>query len=173
MPLTDNILEVYEDALELASKYEVNFVALGRCLLFLLEHSPNLFKGVCVEGDIGPRKAYYLASLARRVHKLGIPEARLIDIGWSKAEVISNKLTKSNWKAWFALAEQHSVHDLKIIMRGEKPTPGTRCVLLYFKPDQYERFSAAVVANGGASTGVGLSDMETAVMAILEKVEGK
>jgi hypothetical protein len=72
----DNLFDKYEDALELASKFEENFVELGRLLRFLQDHNPNLFKGVCKETGLSPRKAYYLASLARQIEKLAIPDKR-------------------------------------------------------------------------------------------------
>ena len=161
--------DVYEDALELASKYEENFVELGRKLRYLLDHTPNLFKGVCKETTLSPRKAYYLARLAKQIEKLGIPDQALIDVGWTKVAAIGLDFTKANWRELLKHAKEHNVRDLKIIAQGGKPVPGTRCVLLYLKPAQYEKFAKAILANGGKANGPGLANTERALMAIVAK----
>ena len=78
-------------------------------------------------------------------------------------------LTKANWKELIKLAQQHTVRDLKIIMSGGTPIPDTRCVLLYFKPRQYDLFAKAVFQNGGIANGTGLKNKERALLKIIEK----
>jgi len=165
----DDIFEAYEEAIDLASKYEENFLELGRKLRFLQDNNHNLFKGVCKETGLDPRKAYYLARMSRQIEKLGIPDQQLIDVGWTKVTVIGLHLGKANWKGLLKLAHEHSVRDMKILMQGGTPVPGTRCVLLYFKPLQYEVFAKAVLQHGGNLSGQGLTNTERALLNLIKK----
>ena len=63
----NELYKAYDDALELASKFEENFVELGRRLRLLQDNNQNLFKGVCAKTGLDLRKAYYLASMARQI----------------------------------------------------------------------------------------------------------
>ncbi len=73
----NELYKAYDDALELASKFEENFVELGRRLRLLQDNNQNLFKGVCAKTGLDLRKAYYLASMARQIDKLSIPDQQL------------------------------------------------------------------------------------------------
>jgi hypothetical protein len=170
-PPQGDLFDKYDKALELAAKFEQNFVELGRLLHYLQDHNPNLFKGVFTETALSRRKAYYLARLARQIEKLTIPDQLLIDVGWTKVAVIGLHLTKSNWKDLIKLAKQRTVRELKIIVEGGTPVPGTRCVLLYLKPRQYAIFAKAIVHNGGKENGVGLANKERALMNLIAKAE--
>jgi hypothetical protein len=63
--------------------------------------------------------------------------------------------------------EQHNARELKLIMNGSRPTPGTRCVRLYLKPTQYDRYARATVAHGGKMVAGSLKDRERALMNII------
>lgn len=169
----NELYKAYDDAIELASKFEENFVELGRRLRLLQDNNQNLFKGVCAKTGLDLRKDYYLVSMARQIDKLPIPDEQLIAIGWTKASAIGMYLTKANWKELIKLAEQHTVRDLKIIMSGGKPIPNARCVLLYFKPRQYDLFAKAVLQHGGQASGSGLTNTVPALMKIIEKAMAK
>src|SRR5271155_3212970 len=171
MPGMDDIFDAYEDALELAFEFEENFVELGRKLRYLQDNNHNLFKGVCFKTVLAPRKAYYLARMARQIEKLGIPDQQLIDLGWTKVAAIGLHLTKANWRELLNLARRHTVRDLKIVAEGGRPVPGTRCVLLYLKPGQYEAFAKAILQHGGKAKGPGLKNTERALMNLIAKAE--
>jgi hypothetical protein len=166
---TDEIDKAYEDALQLAFKMEDNFLALARKLRFLQDHNPNLFKEVCFKSGTDSRKAYYLTRISRQIEKLRIPDQQLIDVGWTKVEVIGPHLTKENWKQLVMLARENTVRNLKIVMEGGKPVPGTRCVLLYFKPRQYEVFAKAILQHGGHPNGQGLANTQRALLNLIKK----
>ncbi len=168
-PSQDRLFDAYEDALELASKFEENFVELGRLMRYLQDHNHNLFKGVCAKTVLDPRKAYYLARMARQIERLGIPDQQLIDLGWTKVAAIGLHFTKANWRELIKLAQRHTVRDLKIIVQGGTPVPGTRCVLLYLKPQQYELFAKAILQHGGEAKGPGLKNTERALMTLIQK----
>jgi hypothetical protein len=167
--MTRDLFEVFDEAVQLASSVEDNFLQLARRLRKLQDHNSNLFKGVCSQTGLGRRKAFYLAKIARQIEDLAIPDPQLAAIGWTKVEAIGKHLTKVNWQNLLALAHEHSVHDLKIVMKGGRPIPGTRCVLLYLKPSHYALFANAIVKHGGRIKGVGLAGKERALLALIEK----
>lgn len=103
----DEIDKAYEDALQLAFKMEDNFLALARKLRFLQHHNPNLFKEVCFKSGMESRKAHYLTRISRQIEKLRVPDQQLIDVGWTKVEVIGPHLTKENWKQLVKLAREN------------------------------------------------------------------
>ena len=101
-----------------------------------------------------------------------IDNAELAGIGWTRAETIAPHVTLENCNSLVAQAAQHSTRDLKIIMAGGRPVPGTRAVILYLKPKQYARFAKAVEAHGGTSIGGTLTNKEEALMNLIDAVGG-
>jgi hypothetical protein len=53
--------------------------------------------------------------------------------------------------------------------QGGRPVPGTRRVLLYFKPREYEAFAGAIVKHGGAASGPCLTNKEQALLNLIQK----
>ena len=171
--MTNDLFTVFDEAVELASSVQENFLELGRRMLYLNNHNRNMFKGVCFKTGLDRRKAIYLASIALQVEELAIPDKQLLVLGWTKVEAIGKHLTKTGWKDVLALAKVYSVRELKVIVKGSMPVPGTRCVLLYLMPSQYELFAEVVVKHGGKAKGAGLTGKELALSSFIEKTKAK
>lgn len=146
-----------------------NFIEAARHLREVQDETPELFAMVVKHTGIGMRKAYYLAEIDRRFRKLGVDRNRLRKIGWTKVQIIGRHINKTNLEELLSLAEKHTAYELNALMRGEEPHPDTRCVVLYFTPEQYEAFEKAVLANGGVKSGRGLLGKEEALVKALAK----
>ena len=146
-----------------------NFIEAARHLREVQDETPELFAMVVKHTGIGMRKAYYLAEIDRRFRKLGVDRNRLRKIGWTKVQIIGRHINKTNLEDLLSLAEKHTAYELNALMRGEQPHPDTRCVVLYFTPEQYETFEKAVLANGGVKSGRGLLGKEEALVKALAK----
>ena len=126
--------DVFEKAIDLATKAEENFIELGQLLRQLQDQDRDLFRQVCEYSQLDLRKAYYLAGIDRQIGGLQIPSALLLKVGWTKVQIIGPHLDADNWPSLVAVAAERSAHELKVILAGKRPVDGTRCVLLYLKP---------------------------------------
>lgn len=160
-------------ALRLAANYEETFIELGQHLRLLMDEAPELFQQVLDQTNLGSRKAYYLARIARQTEHLPIPKAQLAAINWTKAKTICEVLTKDNWQAWLELAEIHTDRDLKRLIKGLPVVAGTRSVLLHFDPKDYRVFVRAIRAHGAKRKGTSLLGKEEAIMRLISIVEAQ
>lgn len=169
--MTTSLKDTFDEAVNLTVTFEDNFVKLGRLLRKLQVEDKELFHQLIEETGISRRKAYYFAAIARQFEGIAISDAELGGIGWTRAEILGPHVTRSNWRAMLKLAQEHSARNLRIAVNGGTPVEGTRCVLLYFKPHQYERFAKAVAAFGGKVVGETLKNRERALMNIIAAAE--
>ncbi len=160
------LTEIYNECIALAAQKD-NFVQLGRLLRKLQVEDNELFKQLIEEAGLKRRMAYYLAEVARRFEGIPISDDQLTAIGWTKAAIIGPHVTRGNWPKLAALAEEHSAHDLQIIMDGGMPIPDSKRVILFLKPTQFERFSRAVLAHGGQQKNGSLKNKERALMNLI------
>ena len=160
-----------EQAKSLSADFDQNFVALGKVLTQLRDISAADMKQFCNEAGISTRKAYYLIALTKKIEPLNIPAADLAQIGWTKLVVIAKVLTADNWQGHFALALISTTRDLTNTMKGVRPTPGMRSMVLFFKPDDYAKFAKSVLAHGAKQDGAHLLYREDALLRIFDKLE--
>jgi len=161
--------ETFDRAVRLAARFDDDFMELGRLLKRLQERDHELFKQVCGETHLDRRKAYYLVQIARRVEGLPIPRERLARIGWTKMQLVADQLMRQNWREMLELAEQHTARGLKAVLAGKRANE--RCVVLYLRPKDYQRFANALLKHGARPNGAGLLNKEQAVMALIELAE--
>ena len=169
--MTQSKEQMFDEAVRLADKFEENFLQLGDLLRRLKEQDRELFRKVCAQSGLGTRQAYYLVRISRRVSKLAIPATLVIKIGWTKMSVIEGILTEGNWSHVATLALIHTLHELKIIVAGGQPVPGTRPVLLYFTPAESARFSVVLMRHGGMMDSKKTYAREKALMAVFDRLE--
>ncbi|MET1046272.1 MAG: hypothetical protein ABWX70_06155 [Hyphomicrobium sp.] len=164
------IEELGQKAVELAKTFDESFLELGKTLWRLQEIGEvEDFRRVCKTADLGTRKAYYLASIAKLINGLHIPTKRLRAIGWTKLMTISPHLTKQNWKELLTLAETNKNRDLQMLVKGEKVEKTQHCVLLYLSKSDYLDFVKSALRHGAARSGRGLLHKEQALMALVRK----
>jgi|SRR6185312_4482114 len=148
-----------------------SFLLLARRLRDVQDETPEMFASVAKLNGIGLRKAFYLARIDRQFRTLGVDENHLCAIGWSKLRLICDHITEANCKQLLQLAETSTVHELELKMRNEEPVDGTRCVTLYFEPEDYEVFAAAILSHGGLKSGRGLAGQEKALIKALASIK--
>jgi len=165
--MTRQPYEAFEKAVRLSSKFDENFVELGHLLKHLKDTEPALFKQVCEETSLGDRKAMYLVKIARRTEHLPIPKGQMAKVGWTRMEIVANQLTPSTWKHWMATAETHTARDLRIILKGKRPVPGTRTIVLHLAPQDYASFEKVLLMNGAKANGLGMLNKERALMSVI------
>ena len=112
--------ETFDRAVRLAARFDDGFIELGRLLKRLQERDHELFKQVCEETRLDRRKAYYLIQIARQVEGFPIPRERLARIGWTRMQLVADRLTRENWPQMLELAEQHTAHGLKAVLAGKR-----------------------------------------------------
>ena len=164
------IEDVYAKALTLSVNVEGNFFELARYLRQLLDRDPELFKKLVDKSEIGTRKAYYLANIARTFDSLRVNRARLKRIGWTKLQIIGATITPDNAEEMLGLAEINTASKLKAIVRGETPIANAHCVLMYFTPEQYEILQDVLVRHGATIHRRGMNEKEAALIRALERV---
>ncbi|MCH6205897.1 hypothetical protein L3V16_18915 [Brucella ciceri] len=152
----------------LANLIGTNFLKLARELRELKEYSPDLFVEVAELAGISSRKAYALAKISRQFDDTGISEGRLYNIGWTKLVLIGRYVGDDNIEQLLELAEKNTVHDLAQILRGETPVSDARVVQLYLNSEDYAKLRKVLLKNGALPAGNGLSNMEAALMAVIE-----
>jgi hypothetical protein len=146
-----------------------NFIRIARHFRIIQEHTPERFAEVAKLVGISRRRAYYYAKVARVFD--GVDENRLCFIGWTKLKVIADHINNSNKDQLLDLAEDCTVRELEILMRNGMPIDGTRAVLLYLEPHDYELFEKAVLSFGGKKVGRGLIDKEEALIKALSSIK--
>jgi hypothetical protein len=99
-----------------------------------------------------------------------VPKQRLLDIGWTKLQVMSGHVTHDNYLDLLAEAEKLPVHKLREILEGHASAPEKHCVLIYLSPEEYEIFCKVLKAHGATPRSRGLQGKEEALIKALKKL---
>ncbi len=146
-----------------------SFMRIAKYFREIQDYAPDQFAEIAKLVGVSLRRAYYYAKIDRAFSSLNIDENRLAFIGWTKLKVIADHIDASNFEQLLDLAQASTVRELKILMQEGVPVDGTRCVILYLEPVDYELFEKAVLAFDGKKTGRGLVDKEEALIKALAK----
>lgn len=131
------------------------------------KQAAKVFKGLIDSGVVKRRRAYYLVKIGQLLHDRTISHGKAAEIGWTKLQIIADKITGKNAAKLVRLALNSSAQELKRIMREDDQKPAPHCVLMYFSPQQYRQFRRAMVLHGATSTGRGLAGKEQAIMRLI------
>jgi len=159
-----------EKAVIISSSPDASDIELAITLAALHDSGRGELKRFAEKSGMSPRKVYYLAEVGEKLKKVRIRKAQLERIGWSKLQIIAKNLTVRNAERLFDLAEGHTSHQLKSLMRGGEEKPKSHCVLMYFTPEQYQEFEQAILSNGGKRSGRGLIQKEAAIINLINSV---
>ncbi|MES0157570.1 hypothetical protein NKJ81_29000 [Mesorhizobium sp. M0018] len=158
-----------KEALVLSAAQPDHSIELARCLAELKAN--KLLPEFIAASGSSRRKSYYLAQIGRELEKLsGIPDDRLTAIGWTKLQIVLRHIDDRDALDLVELAEKHKAHELKRMLPKDPLVGHSRCVVLYFSPDQYADFEKAIVANGGKRSRRGLSHKEKALIAMIGRL---
>lgn len=161
-----------KDKIEFAADWAGDgFLLAARRLREIQDKKPEAFAAVAQYLGVRLRKAYYLAQIDRTFDTLGVSGNRLAAIGWSKVRLLCDYITPENAEDLLGLAEISTVRELKLFLKQQLPVPGTRAVLLYLEPAQYDLFEKVLLAHGAIKVGRGLIDKEPALIQALAAVK--
>jgi hypothetical protein len=147
-----------------------DFITIARRLREILEEKPDLFPQVANSLSLGIRKAYHLAEIDRRFHKLGVNRERLRRVGWTKLAILAPHVTTGNVDALLDIAESNTAHEIKRWLRDQPVYDEERCMNLYFSAEQYALIEKVLVEHGAIRSGRGLVGKEEALVAALGKI---
>jgi hypothetical protein len=174
--------DIENTVLALASRPMDRFLDLGDALRSLKDKSREEYRRVVKKAGLRTRKAYYLVNLVKqfhsppgnraRLHQTPAIRGRLHQIGWTKAQVISRHLSGTNILKLLKYAEDNNNNTkaLEAYAGGLKPNKRTRCVLLYFTPNQYRCYEKALLKLRAKKSGRGLVGKEEATIKMAKKV---
>jgi hypothetical protein len=158
---------------DLSLSFGRTFLEIGKLLRMLKEDDPDTFKAIPDTTPIGRRKSFALVRIDKVFGKLNVPDERLVAIGWAKLNIIAPFVTPKTCELMLSLAEHHRFLDLERVLRGEKPIPGARVVMLEFSPADYEVFAETLQAFGAVPSGKGLIGEEPAILAAFATLKAK
>jgi hypothetical protein len=156
----------------IANAMSKDFLTLARRLREVQDIAPDIFFEVIEVAGVGRRKAYALIQIDNSFRKLSFDRDRLLGIGWTKAVLVAPHIGQQNCEELLGLAEDHTAHDLAVVLTGGVAHPGQRVVLLYFLIEEYELFERMALAHGAIREGRGLAGKEQAVVSILSVSSG-
>ena len=162
--------ELYAKAVELSTAVDENFLELARTLRELQDSDAEEFRRAVKNSGLGQRKAYYLVTIDRTFSKIPVPKTRLKRIGWTKLNILSKHISKSNYGELLKKAEQHTAKELEAILRGEEPMTNAHTVLFYFTPTDYEELASALIKHGAYKSGRGLVNKEQALLNLVREM---
>ena len=102
-------------AVRLSARPKDTFPELARLLADLYAQDPASLQRFIAASGMGRRKAYYLVELGRGLEGLKLVE-RVRRIGWKKAQMIAQKITRRNARERLQWAEENTVEGLTRIM---------------------------------------------------------
>lgn len=147
---------------QLATQQESKFLDLGVELAKLHEVASGAnFKAITNREGVGSRKAYYLINIVERLRPHMRHGPRLQRLGWTKCQLIADRVSGEEFSDLLKFAEEHSAQELKAY--GLRSTTSQRrCVLLYFTQEQYRQYERALLSCGAKRRGRGLANKEAA-----------
>lgn len=154
----------------IASAMTDDFLDLARRLRDVHNLAPDDFRSVIKMAGVGKRKGYALLQIDRCFGALTFDRDRLLAIGWSKAVVLARHIDQQNCEQLLSLAEEHTVHDLAVILSGGVAHPNQRVVLLYLAAEDYALFEQFALKYGASREGRGLAGKEQAVVTMMAEL---
>lgn len=125
-----------------------DFMMTGKLLAELHAHDPAQCLKAARSMGMSRRKAYYLIELHETFSKLKVPKGLLLEIGWTKLQVVRRVVTAGNVEHWLTLAKALAVHELKDAVQGKPLEFGKHCLLFYLSPQEFDIVATVLVKHG-------------------------
>ena len=148
----------------------LDWVEAAARLRKIRETEPDLFLDAAKKLGVGPRKAYYLVEIDRKLGSYPISHELKLKIGWTKMQMLVEHISSDNFGELLIQAEDLPVHDFREVLEGTYSQGVKKCVLLYLSDEQYSIFTKALTAHGAKPGSRGLRGKEAAMTAALKKV---
>lgn len=138
-------------------------------LTWIKEKKPDFLSFEAKKFGFGRRTTYYLLKVYERFETLGIDPNQLSKIGWTKLAILADYIDQANRKDLLRLAEKYTARELQGVLQGIEPVQGTRCVVFYLAPKDYETLESILVKHGAIKSGHGLVGKEPALIRALRQ----
>ena len=83
------------------------------------KQAAKAFRGLIDSGVVKRRRAYYLVKVGQLLHDGTISPGKAAEIGWTKLQIIADKVAGTNVAKLLRLALDNSAEELKGIMRQD------------------------------------------------------
>jgi hypothetical protein len=90
------------------------------------KRAAEVFRGLIDSGVVKRRRAYYLIKIGQLLHDGTITPAKAAEIGWTRLQIIADRMTGKNTAKLLRLALDNSAQELKRIKRQDDQKPTRR-----------------------------------------------
>lgn len=97
--------------------------------------------------------------------------SRLEAIGLTKLELVARGINPRNVDERLEFAETHTVKQLAGHFASSTPVQNSRCVMLYFSADEYDRLAKALIPHGAEQKDGQLIGQEQALLSLIQAVD--
>lgn len=153
-----------------AGKDKNDFIELGERLRDALARDKAKFDEITRSEGIDQRKAYYLINIANAFEAVQLPRADLLQIGWTKLEMLKDRVTDPNFKDLLDQAGKLPVPELRRVLAGGEVREERHVVQLNLSKEQFEVLAKVVDKFGGARIGRTLHKREEALTKALRQL---
>lgn len=148
-----------------------DFMMTGKLLAELHAHDPAQCLSAARSMGMSRRKAYYLMELHETYGKLKVPKNVLLEIGWTKLQIIRGVVNASNWDHWLALAKALAVHQLKDAVKGKPLEFGKHCLLFYLGSYEFDLVAGVLVKYGAEHEDRTIYGKEAALVKAMSRLQ--
>lgn len=166
----DEKKKMVEKVTALSGAVDENFLELAKSLRELQDLDNDEFLRAVENSGLGKRKAYYLVAIDRTFSTIPVPKLRLKKIGWTKLNILTKTIDKSNYAAQLKAAEMYTAKELEAHLSGREVQGKKRAFLTYLDPPGYEKLSEALGKVGGRRYQRGWSNKAAALVAMAETI---
>mgnify|MGYP001765962553 CR=1 FL=1 len=159
--------EVLQTITELQAGGDGAFLELARKLRDAVDAEPRAVRRIAEETILKPRRIYCLVRIARTFDPLIDDDDRLIDIGWTKLDLIAPHVTTQTIESLLQLAENSSPAVLARALTGTPLPATTHTLQLTFTSADYTLLREAFERAGAKPKGKGHVGKEEALMRIV------
>jgi hypothetical protein len=149
-----------------------SWLDLSRKLELLYRRDDTEFRDIIREGTLSHRTAYYLRDVGKLIRTAKLSTSQAERIGWTKLQIIGDKLNGKNAARLLKLAEENNVQELRRLVKKKNAKSKPNCVKLYFTDKQYEQLKRALIDQKAISKGRGIVGKEEALMRLIRGADG-
>jgi hypothetical protein len=153
-----------------AGKNKGDFIELGARLRDALARDKAEFDEITRSEGIDQRKAYYLINIANAFESAQLPRADLLKTGWTKLEMLKDRVTDPDFKDLLDKAGKLPVPELRRVLAGGEARDERHVVQLYLSKEQFEVLASVIEQYGGVRVGRTLHKREEALTRALRQL---
>lgn len=153
----DDFDPLRRDLLGLEKMGSNRFLEIGRRLRLFYEALPDngnkikTFNELLEGTKYSRRSASYWIDIDRIYSRLGVPDARLARIGWSKLSMLARHVNRRNVENWLSFAERSTTNEVRA--RLNQSEPSSRNIVFKLSAAENAILTAALVRNGARAPG--------------------